>query len=259
MPAGPVRLEVREFSSAVSGRLPWDAGKSMAAQLGALRATQRKDRRDPRTHSSKNFRVGRVGSPGKLFGAISFGRRLLTDIHRSRGNLHRADGTKETYDDQGRLIERNQQNGNTIILRYDAAGNLAQIDGPFHSSLRFFTDSAGCLTRVEGSNGAAVRYFYADPERSAPAAEVGQLVSYSYDDAGHLRRINDPRGSETLFSYDEKGRVTKRRWSDEAEERFEYDDSTNTRRFIDAAGNVTTTPRQLRRTTSRNHRPARES
>ena len=151
------------------------------------------------------------------------------------------DGVTETFDAAGRLLERTERNGQKIVLRYDAAGRLRRVEGPFRTFLQFVTNGAGRLTRVESSTGATVQYFYGNNNAGAEPDTDAQAVGYTYDSSGTLVQISHPRFGETRFAHDTRGRVKSRRWADGAEERYEYDDTTHTRRHIDPAGAATTT------------------
>jgi YD repeat-containing protein len=188
--AGPVRLDVirslqtAPFLSGMLGtrwRLNWERfvvreGNEAAIFGMAVPLMFQRDASAGRDHSSDRFRA-----PGGQ----------MLDFYKDHVVWTAPDGTVETFDDQGRLVERNERNGNTIALRYDPAGNLERIDGPFHTFLRFTSDSSGRLTRIESSTGAAVRYFYG--KTSPPPADAERLVTYVYDAAGDLIQINESR------------------------------------------------------------------
>ncbi len=146
------------------------------------------------------------------------------------------DGGREVFDRQGRLIEQDRRNGNKVTLRYDTLGRLARLEGPFQAFLNFVTDEQGQLTRIESSTGAIVRYDYEPPTSEKPQARDEFTVSYGYDTAGMLARIDHPRFGQTQYSYDKKLRVTGHRWADGTSDRIEHDDATRTRRHTDAAG-----------------------
>lgn len=150
------------------------------------------------------------------------------------------DGSRETYDDRARLIEREDPRGNKTVLAYDADGRLSRIDGPFDVSLRLVTDADGRLTRIESSTGATVRYAYGT-EAPAEPLDGGMSVDYAYDAGGLLVRIDLPHLRSTQFTYDAQGRVTSRHWADGTGEHYERDDAAGTLRYIDAAGNLAVT------------------
>jgi RHS repeat-associated protein len=148
-------------------------------------------------------------------------------------------GTTETYDAQGRLIERDYRNGNKVIVRYGADGRIARIDGPRASFIEFTADALGRVTRVATSSSAAVRYGYAGDNLSEVQVNGGPILRYAYDARGALTRIEHPRLGTVEMAYDARGRVLSRRFSDGSQERYEYDDAAHRLRQVDSAGAVT--------------------
>jgi RHS repeat-associated protein len=237
--AGPVRLDViRAFQQhpVIAGlcgshwRMNWERRLIRNGRLVALLGLNQTEIFEPDVSSRLDRTIEHFRSPGGHFLAIQTDRATWTAPN----------GVTETYDGQGRLLTRSDTNGSTVTLRYDHAGNLARVDGPFHTFLQFTTDSTGCVMRIESSNGDSVQYVYGDRPRSVPPSDAAQLVSYAYDSSGALARINDPRRGEIRFDYDRQGRVTRHQVLDQGEERFEYDDAKRTRRTVDARGAVTT-------------------
>jgi RHS repeat-associated protein len=169
----------------------------------------------------------------------NFGEDLIFDVNR-QATRHGSDGTKETFDPQGRLVERDLGNGNKVFLRYDDAGRLARIDGPKGSFLKFELDQGGHVIRVDSSRGRSIKYGYTDGRLTQVQVNKGYAIGYTYSPNGDLIKIDDPQTGAVEFAYDAKGRVISRRWADGSEERYEYDDEKNIRRHIDAGGNATT-------------------
>jgi RHS repeat-associated protein len=151
------------------------------------------------------------------------------------------DGLKETFDTQGRLIEREDRNGNRTALRYDPQGRLTRIEGPKGSILALVADKSGRVTRIEGSNGKAVRYDY---DKTGRLTEVrgpsGLPIRYSYLAGGQLSGIDDVQSGGVRLSYDVKGRIVRRHWEDGSQDRYEYDDRASLVKVIPAGGGVTT-------------------
>ena len=150
------------------------------------------------------------------------------------------DRTKEIFDAQGRLAERDYRNGNRAIVRYDQAGRLAKIDGPHGSFLRFTMDKAGRVTLVEASSTATVRYGYQGNNLTEVQRPPSSPIRYSYFTDGRLSRIEEPLSGAVEFAYDFKGRVMSRRWADGSKERYEYDEKASRLRYTDPLGGVTT-------------------
>ena len=167
------------------------------------------------------------------------GERLVFEAS-GRAVRSQPDGTREAFDAQGRLVERDLRNGNVLRLRYSTDGQLSLIEGPRGSVLRMTVEKDGRLSRVESSADATVVYRYADGELSEVVDHQGRITRYAYSGQS-LALILGPSGVPVEFDYDAKGRVTARRWvGGGLKERFEYDDGANRVRHVELAGAVTT-------------------
>ena len=153
------------------------------------------------------------------------------------------DWTKERYDPQGRLIESEFLNGNKVKLIYRDDGKLGRMEGPKGAFLKLTSDDKGRVTLIETSTGTRVRYGYAKDGLSEVQINNNPPMKYTYNDSGALTKIERPLTGSVDFTYDAKARVTKRRWADGSEERYEYDDANNTFRQINPSGGMTTTRR----------------
>jgi RHS repeat-associated protein len=151
------------------------------------------------------------------------------------------DGGSETFDADGRLVERTYHHGNKARLRYTAQGRLARVEGPGGSFLQFTSDSTGRVIQVDSSTGMTVRYAYDKDDLTEVQINGGLSLRYGYDAKGALVRIEDPQTGSLEIAYDSKGRVVSYRRTDGSEQRFEYDDATNTKRTIEANGATTIT------------------
>jgi RHS repeat-associated protein len=235
--AGAVTLDVRrtlQLSSSPPGllgnqwRLNWE---SRLTKVGSEAEIQEDAQA---VHFSPDKATPRLRSPG--------GDELTIDA--DRAVRIRPNGTRETFDEQGRLIEKDERNGNKITLVYDDQGRLARIDGPCDTSLLFSTNEQGRLTKVESSTGATVVYSYDGQQADTGQGETVQPdaarpVGYAYDAAGMLTSIEHPQFGETSFAYDAQGRVSKRSWADGTSEQYYHDDATRTLRHTDPTGQVT--------------------
>jgi RHS repeat-associated protein len=168
------------------------------------------------------------------------GDRLVFEKSR-RAIRTKPDRTKETFDAQGRLVERDYRNGNRVVIHYSPEGRLAEIEGPRGSYLKFTADKAGRLTQVEASTTATVRYVYQGNELTEVQRPPAPPIRYSYFADGRLSRIEEPLSGAVEFAYDFKGRVMSRRWADGSKERYEYDEKASRLRYTDPVGAVTTT------------------
>jgi RHS repeat-associated protein len=147
---------------------------------------------------------------------------------------------RNTFDELGRLVERDAANGNKVTLTYDSHGQLAKITGPKGVWLDLRSDASGRLAKIESSNGSTVHYSYSSRVNSPTVHAGSPALRYSYNENGALARIEHPRYGATQFDYDSAGRVTCRTWADSSREQFAYDDVARTVRHTDPSGNVTT-------------------
>jgi RHS repeat-associated protein len=258
-------LHARQVIDPRSGRL-FLATTDLSLQAGAVQLellrvleTRQRDRGLLGTRWRLNWEVQliRAGSLvllGEATGTTTFAQdrakpEVFTDlrggriIFRKDGRAIRTnpEGTLETFDAEGRLVERDYRNGNTVVLRYDPQGRLSRIEGPKGIVLQLVADAEGRLVRIKGSTGATARYTYEKDHLTGVQVNGGPTIRYAYGDRGLLTKISDPRTGVIEFAYDAKGRVASRRWADGSQERYEYSDAANRVRRIDASGGVTTT------------------
>jgi len=232
--AGPVSLEIRrslqsgQRQSGLLGtrwRLNWESRLLRAGPLVLIE------------ESTGSLSFSQQGPAGEYRSAL--GDRLVFE-KTGQAIRTKPDGTKEIFDAQGRLVERDYRNGNRAVVSYGPDGRLAKIDGPHGSFLRFTIDKTGRMTQVEASTTATVRYGYQGGELAEVQRPPAPPIRYSYFTAGQLARIEEPQFGTVQFDYDFKGRVSRRHWADGSKERYEYDDPTTKIRQIDPAGGVTT-------------------
>ncbi|MBI4381148.1 MAG: RHS repeat protein [candidate division NC10 bacterium] len=232
--AGPVTLEVRRSLESARRQpgllgtrwwLNWESRLSRAGSLVMIEA------------AGMTVQFDSDGS-GAGYKTAS-GDRLVFDKS-GRAIRTKPDRTKETFDAQGRLVERDYRNGNRVVVHYSPEGRLAKIEGPRGSYLKFTADKAGRVIQVEASTTATVRYAYQGGELAEVQRPPAPPTRYSYFADGRLSRIEQPEVGSVQFAYDFKGRVMSRRWADGSKERYEYDDKANRLRYTDAVGAVTT-------------------
>jgi len=137
------------------------------------------------------------------------------------------DGTKEvyTYDEDKNRNSITDRNGRTRRFKYDERGNLiAEImPEPFNYTVRYSYDGNNRRTKI-----------------STPA---GGLARFEYDEKGNLLKrivkINSNTNSETVYTYDEFGRVLTITDAENNTTSFEYndDDINKPSAIIDPEGN----------------------
>lgn len=234
---GPGTLEVRRFFDLTSGRVGllgkiwrvnWEVRLIRAGSMLLIEEAG----------MVRQYTAGPKQS-GEIY-SLPSGERVVVERD-GRAVRTTPDGLKETFDTQGRLIERTDRNGSRITLRYDPQGRLSRIEGPKGSVLTFVTDKSGRATRIEGSTGKAVRYAYDKSSRLTEVRGPSDLpVRYRYTTGDQLSEIDDLYSGGVRFSYDVKGRVVSRRMEDGSQDRYEYDDQASRVRITAAGGSVST-------------------
>jgi len=182
---------------------------------------------------------------GRSLEYVSASGERITFTKDRRAIRRTTNGIVETFDAAGRLVERVYRRGSKVLLRYDAQGRLLRVEGSGRTFLSFSTDPAGRATRVEGSSGAAVRYAYDKDDLTEAQINGGAPQRYAYDAKGALIKVEDPQTGAVEIAYDPKERVASYRLADGSQQRFEFDEVTNTKRAIAPDGAVTTTHQDL--------------
>jgi RHS repeat-associated protein len=166
-----------------------------------------------------------------------WGERLILDpkglaVYRKR------DGSRETYDEEGFLIERDFRNNNKVRFIYEKDHRLSRIEGPKGSVLKLQTDSRGRLVRVESSRGGEVSYQYDGEHLLRVQTNGNPPVLYQYNGQGQLIKVEDPRTGTQEIDYDPEGRVSVRRFADGTRELHQYGELQE-HRLTDPAGGLT--------------------
>ena len=92
-----------------------------------------------------------------------------------------ADGTREDYDNEGRLLTLVDRAGRSQTLAYDDKGRLKSVSGPANLMLSFVYDDKDRMVQLS------------DP--------AGGLYTYAYDSKGNLSAVTFPDGSERHYQY----------------------------------------------------------
>lgn len=135
-----------------------------------------------------------------------------------------------SYHQDGQLSGVKDGNGNTTSYEYDKAGNIIETTDPLGNRASYAYDEAGNLSEVKDENGNTVTYDYDALNRlvSKDTGEALSTASYGYDSMGRLTLMDDVTG-ESLYTYDEAGRLVKAKDGNGREISYAYD----------AFGNVT--------------------
>lgn len=114
-----------------------------------------------------------------------------------------------TYDADGNVRSRTDQEGDTTRYTYDQAGDLLSATAPDGSATAYQYDARGNLIAATDPDGGTARYAYDDRGRLIAVTDAdGKTVSFGYDDAGNLVKITDPAGAVMTLAYDAAGNLT---------------------------------------------------
>lgn len=150
--------------------------------------------------------------------------------------LREKDDLKRTFDENGRLKEIEDRNGNSLTYSY-TNGKVSKV-----------TDASGRETSLTYNAGEKLESITDFANRTVSFTYTGELLtgvtdvrnnttSLTYDGNDRLSILTDARGNDTKYEYDSSGRVSKVTDAEQLEEpdpnlrkttRFAYDSSTQT-------------------------------
>jgi len=179
------------------------------------------------------------------------------------------------FDSNGRITSTVDRNGNTTTYNY-TGGNLTSVTDAVGRSIILTYNAPGQVSEVRDPLGRITKYGYDSDLRLISVTDpAGGVTSYTYDTSGffgtnHLLSITDPRGNRVKeITYDGNGRVIAQLFANSGVERYSYTLSgglvtsttitdvlgrTEVKRFnangytigsIDSLGQVSTTERDL--------------
>lgn len=130
------------------------------------------------------------------------------------------------YDKLGRLISATDPLGNTSVLRYDANGDITQLEGTA-SDMRRFSYTRSFL--------------------SSSTDWLSNVTRFEYDDFGNIIKREGPKGDVTTVEYDESNSPT----------RIVLPDGTSLRAIYDSIGNLLSVTNELGHVTKFRYGPCR--
>ncbi|RLC88795.1 MAG: hypothetical protein DRI79_07560, partial [Chloroflexi bacterium] len=117
------------------------------------------------------------------------------------------DGTRSSFDENGRLLAVTDANGNRLTFTY-TADRLTRIADDSGLTLDFYYDG-GHITRVEDPAGRQIRYDYDEAGHLIRVTDaLSHSISFDYNPDHSLARYDDRLGQSLFFFYDTGGRVT---------------------------------------------------
>ncbi|UYB52373.1 DUF6531 domain-containing protein [Xanthomonas sp. AM6] len=152
-----------------------------------------------------------MAASGEYLAANGSGERIIADG--SSWKLYRQDGVY-TFDGEGRLISRENEDANKLFYSYDQRGRLQSIISAQGRSIEFAyadTSSDAQITGVSSQGSVLASYAYDNGRLSAVTYSDGGQRTYHYEDARfprHLTGITAEDGQRFgTFAYDDKGRA----------------------------------------------------
>ena len=138
---------------------------------------------------------------------------------------------------EGLPLYREDTAGNYIRYAHDGEGRLLSatvvpagwsVATEGLPCLSFSYGPDGTLREAADHTGRKVRFFCVEGQLTEVTDPEGNVTSYRYGENGKLRAVKNARGILTVRNdYDEQGRVTRQRFPDRGEMRYEYRDAEN--------------------------------
>jgi RHS repeat-associated protein len=122
-----------------------------------------------------------------------------------------ADGSKITYayDAHGNLTSAVDTAHGTVTLAYNSHDQLTEVDYPGGKFLKYQYDGAGRRMQMIDQIGFTVNYSYDSVGQFTGLTDGSNatIVSYTYDDAGQIKRKDNGNGTYTTYQYDLLGQL----------------------------------------------------
>lgn len=124
----------------------------------------------------------------------------------ARGGDIGAEGTA-SYDELGRLIQKQGMHGQTLTYVYDVNGNVVSVTDALGHVVTYKYDALNRVTQSTDPNSGITKYTYDLADHVATVTDPrGLVTAYAYDGLGHLWGQSNPDTGTTTFSYDAYGR-----------------------------------------------------
>jgi RHS repeat-associated protein len=114
-----------------------------------------------------------------------------------------------TYNNQGNVAGIAYVDGSTEAFSYDAVGNLTVSVNRRGQKIDYTYDNRGLLLSKKYPDGTTASYTYDNRGNLLSAVDSDSSVSYTYDSADRLTRVDQDRGRFVEYTYDAGGRRTK--------------------------------------------------
>ncbi|MBP3486912.1 MAG: RHS repeat protein [Roseburia sp.] len=144
------------------------------------------------------------------------------------------------FDNEGKLLRKEDANGRGITFTYDSEGQLAQAATDNGAALTYSYDAKGYLITVTDHTGRTVSLTYDKYKIATVTTPSGAVYTYEYGRNGRITEITNPRGIITVGNtYDDSYRITHQSFPDGGEMRYEYDDAARTVTLTERNGSRT--------------------
>jgi RHS repeat-associated protein len=184
---------------------------------------------NPRTASTGNHPAvtSTYDSAGRLIEFIDQAGLTTTFAYDKRGlPTNRTDPLGRTvsfeYDGAGRLIAKKDRNNRIVTYTYTATSKPETITYPDGSSVRFTYDLLDNLISMQDVTGTTCYSYDAAGRLISLTDPRGFVISYGYDEAGNMTELTYPGNKKVLYSYDAVNRLETIRWQDQTA-RYAYD------------------------------------
>ncbi len=154
-------------------------------------------------------------------------------------NYHTPGGVGYSFDGSGKLMVREDKNGNRDIFSYNGEGQLIQVKGSGGGEFFYIYNEEGKLICVRDHTGREVHLRYRYGQLYQFVNSCGFVYTYTYNENGKLESVITPRGIVGLRNtYDSADRVIKQEMPDGSVAELMYDDENNRTYEIQRNGNM---------------------
>ena len=150
------------------------------------------------------------------------------------------EGIEYTFDTLGRVLTKQDRNGNIDSFLYNANGQLSEVRGANGGILYYRYNKEGNLYHVSDHTGREVRLVYKYRVLYQYINASGQTYTYDYNENMRLNSVLTPRGIEGVRNiYDGANRVVKQLMPDGGMVELRYDDGGQCTYAKDQNGYIT--------------------
>ncbi|MFZ6028030.1 MAG: RHS repeat-associated core domain-containing protein, partial [Chloroflexota bacterium] len=145
-----------------------------------------------------------------------------------------------SYDDQGNLLSRTDQLGQTTSYTYNGLGRITSIIDPQGAAAAFTYDANGNLLTATDALGNSTAYAYDGKGQIITITDaLGRITTFTYDSQGNVSSSTDQLGGVTTMTYDAAGNLIAVADALGSTTAFTYDELGRQLTMTDPKGNVT--------------------